>query len=48
MSEQFTKLNSERTMDEDKQREIDGENQQREYEAHLGMLAMLEDMDIRR
>jgi len=31
-------------MNKDTQREIDGENLQREYEAHLGMLAMLEDM----
>jgi len=33
-------------MHEDTQREIDGENLQREYEAHLGMLAMLEDMGM--
>ena len=33
-------------MNKDTQREIDGENQQREYEAYLGMLAMLEDMGM--
>ena len=33
-------------MNKDTPRESDGENLQRKYEAHLGMLAMLEDMGM--
>jgi hypothetical protein len=41
-----TKPKQQKTMNKDTQREIDGENLQREYEAHLGMLATLEDMGM--